>query len=64
MNKAMGVENPAKQKTGKIGHEPTPQKRIRAKYALTNKQQKSAERKEKKRRQMEYQSRRINRLRG
>ena len=68
VNKAMGVEDSTK-KIGKLGHEPTPQKKIRAKGIVkhtrsTNNQKKLLERKAKKHRQMEAQSRKINRLRS
>lgn len=64
MNKRLGIENPLERQTRKIGHEATPQKRVRKKYSLTNAQKKLAERKEKKARKIAYQSCKINRLRG
>jgi len=65
MNKMMGEKEGAlKRLTRNLGHEATPQKRVRRKYALTNKQRSLVERKEKKRRKMADQSRKINRLRG
>jgi hypothetical protein len=67
MNQMMGVvESPFKSLTKKLGHEPTPQKRVRSKpdKKLTNKQKSFVERKSKKRRKMADKSRRINRLRG
>jgi len=65
MNKMMGEkEGGLKRLTSNLGHEATRQKRVRRKYALTNKQRSLVERKEKKRRKMADQSRKINRLRG
>jgi len=64
VNKLMGEENPVKRQNGKIGHEPTPQKRVRTKQIITNKQKILIERRGKKRRKMAAQSRKTNRLRG
>lgn len=64
LSKLKGLENPFKRQPQKIGHEATPQKKIRKKYTITNERKKFVERKDKKRRKVEYQSRKINRLRS
>lgn len=65
LSKIPGVEDLFKRKPQRIGHEPTPMKKVRVKSSKpTNKQRKLIERKEKNRRRMEFKSRKINRLRG
>lgn len=65
LSKIPGAENLLERLPGRIGHEPTPRKKFRQTNSKpTNKQKMLAERKEKKRRRMEFKSRRVNRLRG